>query len=79
MVNFNSKKTVSMHFSNRNVENIPGLYLNDVLIEEVTSHKHLGMIISNNLSGISYIDVICKISKNRLDKLRLLKYKLPWK
>ena len=51
LVTFNSNKTESVIFSRKvNTPVHPSLYMNHQLIKEVTYHKHLDVILSNDLS-----------------------------
>jgi len=51
LVTFNPLKTESLLFSRKsNPPAHPSLYFNDTPIQEVSSHKHLGVVFSNNCS-----------------------------
>ena len=56
-ITFNPNKTEFMIFSNKVSHQIvyPSLYLNRVRLKEVDEHKHLGLIISKNLSWRKHI------------------------
>jgi hypothetical protein len=43
----------------------PTLYLNRVRLQEVDEHKHLGLILSKNLSWRKHITEICKKANKR--------------
>jgi hypothetical protein len=42
-VNFNASKTKPMLFTRKHDVNIPPLYMNDDVLEDVLKHKHLGI------------------------------------
>ena len=47
LVKFNPIKTESLLFSSRvNLQDHPTLFFNDVLIQEVVAHKHLGVYLT---------------------------------
>ena len=51
LVDFNSSKTVNMFISNKNKNSAtPDVIMDNEIIKEAKEHKHLGMIISNDLS-----------------------------
>jgi len=64
---FTAKKNRPLHFT---------LYLNNDIIEEVTSHKHLGLTLSSNMSWQDHIFCIYEKASKRLQMLKGLKYKL---
>ena len=59
--------------------NHPAIYLNDVAIQEVEKHKHLGVTINNNLHWHDHIQEIKTKAYNRLNIMRKLKFKLKRK
>jgi len=81
LVTFNPSKTVSMVITNKRSTVHPPLYYNNVPIQEVDTHKHLGLTFSsrlswqphihNLLSNVSKLNgVMCRL-KNRLDRSTL--------
>ena len=76
LVTFNPAKTESLFVSTKHNVMFPPLYFGGGLVKEVTAHKHLGVILSSNLSWNEHIDDICLKASKRLDILRALKYKL---
>ena len=59
LVRFNPNKTVSLLFSRKlNIHHHPTLCFNDVLIQEVVSHKHLGVYLSQRCDWHNHIDFI---------------------
>ena len=51
----------------------PTLFFNDVLIQEVVSHKHLGVYLSQRCDWQTHIDFIKGKAWSRLNLLRVLK------
>ena len=50
--------------------------MNNVVLNETTSHKHLGLTISNTCSWIEHINNIAETAWSRLNLMRLLKFKI---
>ena len=50
--------------------------MNNVVLNETTSHKHLGLTISNTCSWIEHINNIAETARSRLNLMRLLKFKI---
>ena len=77
LVDFNASKTLSMLMSRkRNPGHHPPLYMNDTMILDTTSHKHLGLTCSNTCNWNEYINKIATTAWGRLNLLRILKFKL---
>ena len=77
LINFNTDKTKTMLISNKkHKSNNNDLILDNKKIDEVKTHKHLGIILSNNLSWNEHISTICLQAKKRIDIMRTLKYNL---
>jgi hypothetical protein len=76
-VSFSPPKTEDLIISTKRTKRRhPVLSLNQEPIKMVTSHKHLGLTFSNDLSWNTHVgDILAKATK-RLGILRLLKYKL---
>ncbi len=74
-VTFNASKTVYMVISNKpNPPDYPDLYLNRVKLKKVSSHKHLGIILTHNMKwGIHIDDAISKANK-RLNGIRRIRF-----
>ena len=53
------------------------LFLNDTNLTEVNNHKHLGIIISSNMSWSSHINEILAKVEKRLSIMRRSKQNLP--
>ena len=80
LVNFNPNKTEQMIISRKAVPpRHPNLEMNNVDIQKVNSHKHLGLIINKTCSWYEHIlDITAKAWK-RINILRSLMYKLDRK
>ena len=80
LVTFNPSKSESVVFSRkRNKPNHPPLSMNQELINEVTSHKHLGLIFSDDCSWHEHFDYIKSKACFRINVMRKLKFKLDRK
>ena len=75
LVSFNPSKTVAMHFTNTNVQS-PDLLFNNVPIQFVTNHKHLGLTLSSNGKWREHINNITQSSNKILGIMRSLKFRL---
>ena len=67
LVTFSEDKTKSLIISN------------NVILNEVQSHTHLGVIFNHNLSWTSHIDEVCLKAMKRLDIIQRFKFKLARK
>jgi hypothetical protein len=76
LVKFNPAKTESLYISNKPNRPLPPLHFAGEQVRDVTDHKHLGVVISRDLSWNKHIDDVCLRASKRLDLLRVLKYKL---
>jgi len=66
LVSFNPSKTESLLFSRKSEKLVhPPIFMNSVLIEEVQTHKHLGVLFSNSCS---WHDHIQEIKRRRLGR-----------
>ena len=80
LVGFNANKTEAFLASRKTDEVIhPTLFLNDVPICEVTTHKHLGLFFSKRLDWQSHIEYIQEKAWARMNLLRSLKFTLDRK
>ena len=80
LVTFNPSKSESVVFNRkRNKPNHPPLSMNQELINEVTSHKHLGLIFSNDCSWHEHFDYIKSKGWFRINIMRKMKFKLDRK
>ena len=57
----------------------PNVTMNGDVINEVKTHKHLDMVINQDLRWSSHIETICIKCKERLDIMKSLKYKIDRK
>ena len=77
LVDFNPAKTESVLFSRkRNQQQHPQLFLNNTIINEVNNHRHLGLILSCDLSWDNHVDNIISKVVPKLNVLRKLKFQL---
>ena len=77
-VGFNPSKTEEMVISRKVKKvNYPQLKFKDEPVKRVQEHKHLGLIITHNLSWDSHIKSVCTKASSRLGKLRKCMYILP--
>ena len=77
LVDFNPSKTEQMIISKKtNQINHPIIYLNDVAIQKVENHRHLGVTINQKLHWYDHIQDIKTKAYNRLNIMRKLKFKL---
>ena len=77
LVTMNATKTKSMIISTKKIKPLhPQLYLLNNAVEEVTTHEHLGVTLTNNLSWRPHIwKIHTKVSKI-LNLLKSLKFNL---
>ena len=74
LIDFNTSKTLSMLMSRkRNPGHHPPLYMNDTMMLDTTSHKHLGLTFSNSCNWNEHINKIATTAWGRLNLLRILK------
>jgi hypothetical protein len=76
----NVAKTKGMLFSRKRQPSpeLP-LYLNNVVIQNVSSHKQLGMVLSSTLDWTEHISEICTKSLQRIHAWKSMQYKLSRK
>ena len=67
------KKTKGIIFSNKFVNNSPPLVFNDIFIERVNLHKHLGIYLSSTLDWSKQIDEVCCKANRKLSVLRTVR------
>ena len=80
LVGFNANKTEAFVASRKTDEVIhPTLFLNDVPIREVTTHKHRGLFFSKRLDWQSHIEYIQEKAWARMNLLRSFKFTLDRK
>ena len=77
LVSFNPAKSESMIFSRRiNKPYHPPVFMNQSQVEEVTSHKLLGLVYSNDCTWHEHLDYIKTKAWVRINIMRKLKLKL---
>ena len=75
LVDFNPSKTVAMLFSNKNIDP-PTLLFDNVHIQFVEDHKHLGLTLSSNGKWQVHVNNLTKSASKILGIMRNLKFKL---
>ena len=77
LVKFNSAKSESVIFSRKHDKPYhPPVLLNQKQVIEVSSHKHLGLVFSNDCSWHEHLDYIKTKAWSRINIMRKLKFKL---
>ena len=77
LVDFNASKTESMLLTRkRNVPFHPNLIMDNTILKEVVTHKHLGLIFSQNCGWQAHIEDIVKKAWQRINIIRAFKFKL---
>ena len=77
LVAFNPAKSESHFYSRKlNKPNHPPLYFNNVEIKDVTTHKQLGLTLSDDCKWTDHISVSLNKAWQRVGLLRSLKFKL---
>ena len=80
LVTFNPSKTEALLLSRKlNTIHHPPLYMENVQIQEVKSHKHLGLYLSSDCSWHQHINYIKDKAWLRINIMRKLKFKLDRK
>ena len=80
LVRFNPNKTESLLFSRKlNIQLHSTLFFDDVPIQEVVSHKHLGVYLSQRCDWHNHIDFIKEKAWSRMNLLRMLKFTIDRK
>ena len=77
LVDFNASKTVSMIISRKaNPPQHPPLFMDDVILTESDTHKHLGITFSASCTWSNHIQNITRKAMTRLNLMRTLKFKV---
>ena len=80
LVDFNPNKTSTLLISRRQHPVFhTSLEMNYVVLNETTSHKHLGLTLSNTCCRTEHINNIAETAWSRLSIMRLLKFKIGQK
>ena len=75
---FNASKTVSMSFYTTKIPtNLPQLLLNNVSINEVNEHTHLGLTLSSDMSWDAHISKVITKANKCIGILQYLKFSVP--
>ena len=72
-VTFNGSKSKDIIFSNKCLNNSPPLIFNDIIIERVNCHKHLGLYLTSNLDWSEQVHQVCLKANRKLSVLRSVK------
>ena len=77
LVDFNPTKTSTLLISRRQHPVFhSSLEINNIVLNETTSHKHLGLTIFNTCSWIEHINSVAETAWSRLNLMSLLKFKI---
>ena len=77
LVTFNPSKSESIIFSRkRKKPNHPNLVMDQQSIQEVNSHRHLGLVLSNDCTWHDHLEYIKSKAWTRINVMRKLKFKL---
>ena len=76
LVTFNPQKTKSLYVSLKNNLNPPQLIFDGHYLENIDSHKHLGLELNSKLTWKNHIDSITTTADKKLNLLTHLKYTL---
>ena len=77
LVDFNASKTESMLLTRKRNRPIhPNLIMDNTILKEVVTHKHLGLIFSQNCGWQAHIEDILKKAWQRINIIRAFKFKL---
>lgn len=80
LLHINVGKTKDILFSRkRQPSNLPPLYFNNLVIETVSSHKQLGIVLDAKLDWSEHIEDICSRSLQRINAWKGLQFKLSRK
>lgn len=75
LVKFNPSKSESLLVSRKSARNVhPPLFMNNQIIPEVTSHKHLGIFLAKDGTWHEHIDFIISKAWQRVNVMRKLKF-----
>ena len=73
-VNFNPSKTKNMLFSTKQFSSNPNILFNNIVVEQVLEHKHLGIWLTPSLCWSKQIHEICMRANSKLAVLRSVYY-----
>ena len=69
-MDFNPAKTEMIVFSNKKVKSRPNIFLKEIKINQVATHKHLGIFLSENMKWTAHIDYSVNKARKKLGLLR---------
>ena len=69
-MDFNPAKTKMIVFSNKKAKSRPNIFLKDIKINQVATHKHLGIFLSKNMKWTTHIDYSVNKARKKLGLLR---------
>ena len=73
-VTFNPKKSKDMIFSNKVLNNSPPVMFNNIFVDRVNCHKHLGIYLTSNLDWSIHVHETCLKANRKLAVLRNVKF-----
>jgi hypothetical protein len=77
LIDFSPAKTESLIISKKlNLDRHPVIMFGNLPIQEVATHKHLGITISRSLHWSNHIDSVISSSSAKLNLMRVLKFRL---
>ncbi|PJE78013.1 hypothetical protein CI610_03058 [invertebrate metagenome] len=74
LVKFNPSKTEALLIHNSELDYVIDIKFDNVSVNFVENHRHLGVILDGNCKWTSHIDGICKKVSKQISVLRKLKY-----
>ena len=78
LMKFNEEKTALVTFSSKRKKlTYPPVFFKNYELIPTESHKHLGIILTSNLSWKSHINSVLSKAKQKLGVLKMLKYRVP--
>ena len=80
LVSFNPTKTKSMIISKKRIPLVyPNLFFKHEIVENVTEHKHLGLIVRSDLTWSSHINSLVTKSMKMVNIMKYLQFRLSRK
>lgn len=76
LLKFNPSKTKVVYFNKKNISAMPKLFFKGDRLECVPVHRHLGLLLSQNLIWSEYIDGVVNSANKKLGLLKKLKFKM---
>ena len=73
-ISFNATKTKDMIFTNKTVIQTPALTFDNTNIKRVTSHRHLGIILTSTLDWALQVNDVCLRANRKLNVLKSIKF-----